>query len=102
MEQKDLPEAFKRLRKAAAEWTTPIVSEMSQRGASPFEILIASLLSARTLDTVTAVIAPRLFKLANTPEQMIRLKVPEIEKAIHGVAFSETKAKQILQISHIL
>ncbi len=102
MEQKDLPEAFKRLREAAKNWTTPIVSEMSQHGASPYEILIASLLSARTLDTVTAVIAPRLFALANTPQGMIRLNVNQIEKAIHGVAFSETKAKQVLQISHIL
>ncbi|MGB8647766.1 MAG: endonuclease III [Anaerolineae bacterium] len=102
MEQSDLPELFKRLREAAQTWTTPIVSDMARHGAAPFEILIASLLSARTLDTVTAVVAPRLFALARTPEQMIRLHTTEIEKAIHGVAFSETKSKQILRIAHIL
>ncbi len=102
MEQSDLPEAFKRLRAAAKAWTVPVISEMAHHGAPPYEILIAALLSARTLDTVTAVIAPRLFALARTPEQMIRLSAPEIEKAIHGVAFSETKASQILRISHIL
>lgn len=102
MKQSDLPEAFKRLREAAKGWTVPIVSDMSHHGATPYEILIASLLSARTLDTVTAVIAPRLFALARTPEQMIKLDERRIEHTIHGVAFSETKAKQILAISHIL
>ena len=102
MEQSDLAPAFRALRKAAEAWTVPIVSAMSTHGASPFEILIAALLSARTLDTVTAVIAPRLFALARTPEQMLRLSAREIEKAIHGVAFSETKSKQILEISRIL
>lgn len=102
MKQSELAPAFRALRKAAEAWTVPIVSDMATHGATPFEILIAALLSARTLDTVTAVIAPRLFALARTPEQMLRLNAREIEKAIHGVAFSETKSKQILEISRIL
>ncbi len=102
MDQADLPEAFRRLRQAAKAWTVPIVSYMAHHGATPYEILIASLLSARTLDTVTAVIAPRLFELANTPQQMVQLSEDEIEKAIHGVAFSETKARQIIALSRIL
>ncbi len=102
MDQSDLPEAFRRLRRAAKEWTVPVVKDMALHGATPFEILIAALLSARTLDTVTAVIAPRLFALARTPEQMITLDERQIEHTIHGVAFSETKAKEIVAISHIL
>ncbi len=102
MNQSDLPEAMRRLRQAAKAWTVPIVSDMAHHGASPYEILIAALLSARTLDTVTAAIAPRLFALARTPEEMAELDVNEIERAIHGVAFSETKARQIREISRIL
>ncbi len=102
MNQADLPEAMRRLRQAAKAWTVPIVSDMAHHGATPYEILIASLLSARTLDTVTAVIAPRLFALARTPQEMVTLDIREIERAIHGVAFSETKAKEILEISRIL
>lgn len=102
MKQSDLGTAFRRLRRAAKAWMLPIVADMAQKGASPYEMLIAALLSARTLDTVTAVIAPRLFELARAPEKMIQLKEREIEHAIHGVAFSTTKAKQVLAISHIL
>src|SRR5919199_2577337 len=102
MKQSEIPEAFKRLRQAAKGWMVPMVYDMAQKGATPYEILVASLLSARTLDTVTMAIYPRLFKLANTPEKMVTLSEQEIERAIHGVAFSETKAKQILALSHIL
>lgn len=102
MKQSELGAAFRRLRQAAKAWTVPIVTDMAQKGSTPYELLIAALLSARTLDTVTTVIAPRLFELARTPGTMIQLSSGEIERAIHGVAFSETKAKQILAISHIL
>ncbi len=102
MIQSELSEAFRRLRAAAKKWMVPMVYDMAQKGATPYEILIASLLSARTLDTVTMAIYPRLFKLANTPQKMITLSEKEIERAIHGVAFSETKAKQIKQLSQIL
>lgn len=102
MKQTDLPVAFRRLRRAAGLWTRPIVTEMAGRGASPFEILIAALLSARTLDTVTAVIAPKLFALARTPQEMTQQSEGSIERAIHGVGFGPTKAKQILAISNIL
>jgi endonuclease-3 len=102
MRQSDLPATFRRLRQAAKGWVVPIVTEMAQKGATPYEVLIAALLSARTMDTVTAVIAPRLFALERTPEKMIQLDERTIEHAIHGVGFGETKAKQILAISHLL
>ncbi len=102
MTNAELPEAFKRLRVAAQHWIVPMVYAMKQEGATPYEILIASLLSARTLDTVTTVVYPELFKLANTPEKMLRVPEAQIERAIHRVAFSNAKAKQILSLSKIL
>lgn len=102
MTNNDLPEAFKRLRAAAKNWVVPMVYAMKQKGATPYEILIASLLSARTLDTTTTVVYPELFKLANTPQKMVRLSEAQIERVIHRVAFSETKAKQIKALSQIL
>lgn len=98
----ELPEAFKQLRAAAKHWMVPMVYDMAQKGATPYEILVASLLSARTLDTVTMVVYPELFKLANTPKEMLRVPEADIERAIHRVAFSNAKAKQILGLSKIL
>ncbi len=102
MTNADLPEAFEKLRAAAKTWMVPMVYDMAQKGATPYEILVASLLSARTLDTVTMVVYPELFKLANTPEKMLTLSETQIERVIHRVAFSNAKAKQILGLSKIL
>jgi endonuclease III len=102
MTNSDLPEVFRRLRAAAKDWVVPMVYAMKQKGATPYEILIASLLSARTLDTTTTMVYPELFKVANTPEKMVKLSDAEIERLIHRVAFSETKARQIKALSQIL
>lgn len=80
----------------------PIITDMAQKGASPYEILVASLLSARTLDTVTMKVAPRLFELARTPGQMLALDPSAIARAIYGVAFGDNKAGQIRALSQIL
>lgn len=102
MTNSDLPEAFRRLRAAAKPWVVPMVYDMKQKGATPYEILIASLLSARTLDTTTTKVYPELFRLANTPEKMLTLSETQIERVIHRVAFSAAKAKQILGLSQVL
>lgn len=102
MTNAELPEAFKRLRAAAKDWVVPMVYDMKQKGATAYEILIASLLSARTLDTTTTKVYPALFKLADTPEKMLQVSEAKIEQVIRPVAFSNAKAKQILGLSQIL
>jgi endonuclease III len=102
MTNNDLPEAFRRLRAAAKHWMVPMVYDLAQKGGTPYEILVASLLSARTLDTTTLVVYPELFKRANTPQKMLTVPEAEIERIIHRVAFSAAKAKQILGLSKIL
>lgn len=102
MTNDQLPEAFRRLRAAAKHWMVPMVYDLAQKGGTPYEILVASLLSARTLDTTTLVVYPELFKRANTPQKMLTVPEAEIERIIHRVAFSGAKAKQILGLSKIL
>lgn len=102
MTNSDLAETFKRLRAAAKGWVTPMVTELAERGASHFEILAAAVLSARTLDTVTVKVYPKLFALARTPQAMVKLSEAEIAKAIYGVAFPTQKAKQLRAMAQML
>lgn len=102
MTNADLPQVFRRLRVAARQWMRPIVTALAEGGASHFEILVAAVLSARTLDTVTQKVYLRLFALANTPEAMVRLSEKDIEKAISGVAFPAQKAKQVRELSRLI
>ena len=68
----------------------------------PFRILIATLISLRTKDSVTETASARLFSLASTPEKMAKLEPEAIEHAIYPAGFYKNKASQIIRISKIL
>lgn len=66
---------------------------------SPFEQLIACLISIRTLDETTVVCARALFATARTAAALARLPVAQIEQAIGQSTFHEPKAAQIRAIA---
>jgi len=84
------------------QWNPPIITFIANRGATPFEVLVSTLLSLRTKDEVTGEAARRLLDVARTPEAMIALSPKKIEKLIYPVGFYPTKAKRLLSISRIL
>jgi len=76
------------------------ISESSQE--DPFEVLIATMLSAQTRDPVTAAASARLFKVARTPRMMAKLTVKRIEKLIYPVSFYRHKAVHVKATCRIL
>jgi endonuclease-3 len=81
----------------------PLIDGMGEEEArNPFRILIATILSLRTKDTMTAVVAPRLFAAADTPEKMLALSEDEIAALIYPVGFYRNKARTIRTICQIL
>lgn len=68
----------------------------------PFQILISCLLSLRTRDETTIEASKRLFSIAKSPEEVLRLNKEEIEKAIYPVGFYRKKAETIYEISRRL
>ena len=72
----------------------PAVEKISEEQAEePFQILIATLLSARTQDATTHAASTRLFRVARTPRTMAKLSVSQIEKLIYPVSFYRHKAR---------
>lgn len=102
LENETVAAMIPRLRAAMAEWRTPLVDAMAATGSDPFRILIATIISLRTKDDVTAVVAPRLFALADTPRAMLQLRPEQIEEAIYPAGFYRTKARTILEVSRLL
>lgn len=102
LENETVAAMIPRLRAAMAEWRTPLVDAMAATGSDPFRILIATIISLRTKDDVTAVVAPRLFALADTPRAMLQLRPEQIEAAIYPAGFYRTKARTILEVSRLL
>ncbi len=85
-----------------SQWQKPIVSEIAEKNPDPFKILISTILSLRTKDEVTREASKRLYKLAETPEEMKKLKRKKLEKTIYPVGFYRNKADTILNISRTL
>jgi endonuclease III len=69
------------------------ISESQQE--DPFQVLIATLLSARTQDATTLAASTRLFKVARTPRTMAKLTVKQIEGLIYPVSFYRNKARHV-------
>ena len=69
------------------------ISEESQE--DPFQVLIGTLLSARTQDATTAAASARLFRAARTPHTMAKLTVKRIERLIYPVSFYRHKARHV-------
>jgi len=81
---------------AIREYELPAVEKISNAQAEdPFQVLIATLLSARTQDATTHAASSRLFKRARTPRAMMKLPVEEIEQLIYPVGFYKTKARHV-------
>lgn len=74
----------------------PAVEKISEaQEEDPFQVLIATALSARTQDATTLAASTRLFKRARTPQTMAALSVKEIEKLIYPVSFYRHKARHV-------
>jgi endonuclease-3 len=74
----------------------PAVEKISESQAQdPFQILIATLLSARTQDATTEAASTRLFRRARTPAALAKLPVREIERLIYPVSFYRNKARHV-------
>ncbi|MBS1817209.1 MAG: endonuclease III [Acidobacteria bacterium] len=74
----------------------PAIEKISEsQKEDPFQVLIATLLSARTQDATTHAAATRLFNVAPTPAAMVTLSVKQIERLIKPVSFFYTKARHV-------
>jgi endonuclease-3 len=74
----------------------PAVEKISERQEEdPFQVLIATLLSARTQDATTLAASTRLFRVARTPRTMATLSVRQIERLIYPVSFYRHKARHV-------
>ena len=69
---------------------------------SPFELLIAVLLSAQTTDLRVNLVTPDLFGKANTPHAMAQLEVADILASIKTCGLAPTKAKNVRRLAEIL
>lgn len=96
MDAKKVNEIFKRFKKQNPHPTTELHFK------TPFELLIAVMLSAQATDTSVNKATVELFKAANTPEKMLELGETGLKKYIKTIGLYNTKAANIIKTSKIL
>ncbi len=97
-EQIDIENFLKVVEKYVRNRKVPVVDLIAVQTKDPFKVLVATILSARTKDEVTAKASARLFRKASTVESLAQLGEEEIARAIHPVGFYKTKAKHLVRL----
>lgn len=70
--------------------------------SSPFELLVATILSAQCTDARVNQVTQVLFKKMNTPEDFAKADIEFIEKEIYSTGFYHAKAKSLKNASIML
>ncbi len=97
---------------ALPQWTTAEIEEAFRRFAAanpaprgelqhinPFTLLVAVVLSAQATDAGVNKATPALFKLADTPEKMVKLGEDRVRDLIKTIGLFRTKAKNVVALS---
>ena len=96
MRKNDITEIFKRFNKQNPNPTTEL------KYNSIFELLIAVILSAQATDVSVNKATVKLFKVANTPQQFIKLGTEKLKTYIKTIGLFNTKAENIIKTCEIL
>ena len=70
-------------------------AECALHHRSPWELLMATILSAQCTDARVNMVTPELFRRFPTPEEMAKASLPELENLIKSTGFYHNKAKSI-------
>lgn len=68
----------------------------------PFNILIGTILSARTRDENTTKVVGKLFARYKSVKALANAKVKDVEKIIKSIGFYHVKAKRIIEVASII
>jgi endonuclease-3 len=89
-------EIFQRFAQANPHPTTELEHD------SPFELLIAVILSAQATDKGVNIATRKLYAVANTPAAILKLGVTGLERYIKTIGLYHSKAKHIIETCRIL
>lgn len=70
--------------------------------SNPFELLVATILSAQCTDERVNIVTSNLFEKYKTPNDFANLKQEELEKLIYSTGYYKAKAKNIISSSRML
>jgi len=98
----DIASFLTRLKQEIKGYQVPVVDLIAVQTQSPFKVLVATIMSARTKDEVTAAASERLFAVAPDAPSLKRLSKEKIQKIIFPVGFYKSKAGYLERLPRAL
>jgi len=83
-------EVYKRLKKLYPD------AHCELNHSNPFELLIATILSAQCTDVRVNIVTPALFKKYPTPQKMAKASIEDMEETIKSINFYKNKSKSLI------
>ncbi|NLO44576.1 MAG: endonuclease III, partial [Candidatus Cloacimonetes bacterium] len=102
MTNKDIDQVMELLGQHFNRVQTPVVDLIQVQGGSPFKILVATILSARTKDETTSRVVAELFERISVPDDLDKISAEELDKIIFQVGFHNTKTKHLKELPKVL
>ena len=97
MKKTDLAsEVFKRLKKVHPD------AHCELNHSNPFELLLATILSAQCTDARVNIVTPSLFKKYPTPEKLAKARLEDVEEVIKSINFFRNKSKSLIGCAQML
>lgn len=101
MKKQKIEKIMKILKEKYKKSNYPTVRRTSQT-KDAFKTLIACLLSLRTQDKNTEKAAENLFRVADTPQKILKLPIRKLEKLIYSSGYYKKKARTIKYVSKVI
>jgi len=102
METKDIRQIYSILDKEVKKFDSPFAESVHEKYKDPFFVLVATILSARTLDKTTAKVCEKLFKEVKGINDLEKISIGKLEKLLYPVGFYKTKAKHLKELPKVV
>ena len=96
---KNIDDVILKVKNAIKKYENPALEKLNERLNSPYWVLISCLLSLRTKDETTEKVVKNLYKIAKTPEQILKLPISKLKKIIYKTGFYNNKANTIKKVT---
>ncbi|HAS82502.1 MAG TPA: endonuclease III [Verrucomicrobia bacterium] len=98
----DIPFVHRVLKAEYEKQSAPIIEFIQAQTGSSFNVLVATLLSARTRDETTTKVVRKLFAVVRSPADLRQQSVEALEQLIFPVGFYRTKARHLKALGEVL
>lgn len=102
MKTSDIPLVHRTLKAEYEKQAAPIIEFIQAQTGSPFQVLVATILSARTRDETTTKVVRKLFAEVTSPADLRACSLKKIETLIFPVGFYRNKAKHLKALGDVL